>query len=117
VRGFKTATLGPKDEEGDALGGDQRYIVNAELYFPVPGLTDDKSLRFSTFIDGGAAFGPGDYLGRFGTFAFDDMRWSAGVALLWISPLGPLKFSLATPLTSKFDDEEEMFQFSLGNVF
>jgi outer membrane protein insertion porin family len=117
VRGFKTATLGPKDNEGDALGGDQRYIANAELYFPVPGLTDDKSLRFSTFIDGGAAFGPGDYLGRFETFAFDDLRWSAGVALLWVSPLGPLKFSLATPLVSKTGDEEEMFQFSLGNVF
>jgi outer membrane protein insertion porin family len=117
VRGFKTATLGPKDDEGDALGGDQRYIANAELYFPVPGLTDDKSLRFSAFIDGGAAFGPGDYLGRFETFAFDDLRWSAGVALLWVSPLGPLKFSLATPLVSKTGDEEEVFQFSLGNVF
>jgi outer membrane protein insertion porin family len=117
VRGFKTATLGPKDSEGDALGGDQRYIANAELYFPIPGLTDDKSLRFSTFIDGGAAFGSGDYLGRFETFAFEDLRWSAGVALLWVSPLGPLKFSLATPLVSKTGDEEEVFQFSLGNVF
>lgn len=117
VRGFKTATLGPKDSEGDALGGDQRYIANAELYFPIPGLTDDKSLRFSTFIDGGAAFGPGDDLGRFETFAFEDLRWSAGVALLWVSPLGPLKFSLATPLVSKTGDEEEVFQFSLGNVF
>ncbi len=119
VRGFKTATLGPRDIEGDALGGDQRYIANAELYFPVPGLTDNKSLRFSAFIDGGAAFGPGDYPdpARYETFAFDDLRWSAGVALLWVSPLGPLKFSLATPLVSKTGDEEEMFQFSLGNVF
>ena len=117
VRGFKTATLGPKDDEGDALGGDQRFIANAELYFPIPGLTDDKSLRFSTFVDGGAAFGPGDYLGRYEKFAFQDLRWSAGVALLWVSPLGPLKFSLATPLVSKDGDEEELFQFTLGNVF
>jgi outer membrane protein insertion porin family len=117
VRGFKTATLGPKDAEGDALGGDQRLVANAELYFPIPGLTDDKSLRFSTFIDGGAAFGPGDDLGRYETFAFGDLRWSAGVALLWVSPLGPLKFSLATPLVSKDGDEEELFQFTLGNVF
>jgi len=117
VRGFKTATLGPKDINGDAVGGDMRFVANTELYFPIPGLTDDKSLRFSAFIDGGAAFGPGDALGRYESFAFDDLRWSAGVALLWISPLGPLKFSLAQPLVSKDGDEEELFQFTLGNVF
>lgn len=117
VRGFKNGTLGPKDLNGDALGGDQKVVANAELFFPLPGLKDDQSLRMSAFVDAGAAFGSGDHLGRYETFAADDLRYSAGVALLWVSPLGPLKFSLAQPLVEKDGDRTEVFQFTLGNVF
>lgn len=117
VRGFKNGTLGPQDINGDSLGGDTRVIANAELFFPLPGLKDDQSLRMSAFVDGGAAFGTGDHLERYQEFAFDDLRYSAGVALLWVSPLGPLKFSLAQPIVKKDGDREEVFQFTLGNVF
>jgi outer membrane protein insertion porin family len=117
VRGFKNGTLGPKDVNNDALGGDQKVVANAELFFPLPGLKDDQSLRMSAFVDAGAAFGSDDNLGRYEEFAFDDLRYSAGVALLWVSPMGPLKFSLAQPIVKKDGDEEEVFQFTLGNVF
>ncbi len=117
VRGFENGTLGPKDAAGDALGGDKRLIGNAELFFPLPGLKDDQSLRMSAFVDAGATFGPNDQNGNFKTFAVGDLRYSAGLAVLWVSPLGPLKFSLAQPLVSKTGDQEEIFQFTLGNVF
>jgi outer membrane protein insertion porin family len=121
VRGFDSATLGPKavDSTGaiTSLGGDKRIVGNAELFFPLPGLKDDQSLRMSVFADAGAAFGPGDYLGRYGTFAFADLRYSAGVSLMWVSPMGPLKFSLAKPLRSQSDDKTQAFQFTLGNTF
>ena len=117
VRGFKNGTLGPMDINGYVLGGDKRVVGNAELFFPLPGLKDDQSLRMSAFVDAGATFGPNDDQGRYENFAFGDLRYSAGVAVLWVSPLGPLKFSLAQPLSSKEGDEEEMFQFTLGNVF
>lgn len=117
VRGFKNGTLGPKDLNDDALGGDKRIIGNAELFFPLPGLKDDQSLRMSAFVDAGATFGPNDDQGRYKDFAFGDLRYSAGIAVLWVSPLGPLKFSLAQPLASKPGDREEMFQFTLGNTF
>ncbi len=117
VRGFENGTLGPKDEDGDALGGDKRVIANAELFFPLPGLKDDQSLRMSAFIDAGASFGPGDHLKHYKEFAFDDLRYSAGIAVLWVSPVGPLKFSLAQPLVEKDRDKTEVFQFTLGNVF
>lgn len=117
VRGFASGTLGPKDTNGDALGGDKRLVGNAELFFPLPGLKDDKSLRMSAFFDMGATFGPDDANGNFGKFAFDDLRYSTGLALLWVSPLGPLKFSLAQPISSKAGDKKEVFQFTLGNVF
>ncbi|WP_018077536.1 outer membrane protein assembly factor BamA [Thiobacillus denitrificans] len=117
VRGFKNGTLGPQDQNEDALGGDKRILGNAELFFPLPGLKDDQSLRMSAFVDAGATFGPNDHQGRYKDFAFDDLRYSAGIAVLWVSPLGPLKFSLAQPLVSKSGDKEEMFQFTLGNTF
>jgi outer membrane protein insertion porin family len=123
VRGFKAGTLGPKDRYGDALGGDTRLVGNAEIIFPLPGLKDDKSLRMSAFIDAGAVWGPSDgnplnpYNGLYENFAFDDLRYSAGVAVLWVSPLGPLKFSLAQPLVEKDGDQTEVFQFTMGNVF
>ncbi len=116
VRGFETSTLGPKDANDDALGGDQRIVGNAEFFFPLPGLKDDQ-FRMSAFVDAGATFGPSDDQGRFASFAFDDLRYSAGLAVLWVSPLGPLKFSLAQPLVTKDGDETEIFQFSLGNSF
>lgn len=117
VRGFQNGTLGPKDSAGDALGGDKRVVGNAELFFPLPGLKDDGSLRMSAFVDAGATFGPFDNFGRYEKFALGDLRYSAGLAVLWVSPLGPLKFSLAQPLVSKEGDKKEVFQFTLGNVF
>ncbi|HQT00145.1 MAG: outer membrane protein assembly factor BamA [Hydrogenophilales bacterium 16-64-46] len=117
IRGFESGTLGPKDANGDALGGDKRVVGNAELFFPLPGLKDDQSLRMSAFLDAGATFGPNDQFGDFKEFAIKDLRYSTGLAVLWVSPLGPLKFSLAQPLTKKARDQEEIFQFTLGNVF
>lgn len=112
VRGFQSGTLGPKDPiTGDALGGNKRMVGNAELFFPIPGLKDDKAFRMSTFLDAGAAFGTSE------DFDFGSLRYSAGVSVLWVSPLGPLKFSLAQPLVKKTGDETEVFQFSLGSVF
>jgi len=117
VRGFKNGTLGPKDSLGNALGGDQRIVANAELFFPLPGLKDDQSLRMSAFVDTGASFGPFDANNEYKSFSFGDLRYSAGVAVLWVSPLGPLKFSLAQPLVKKTGDKSEIFQFTLGQVF
>ena len=117
VRGFANGTLGPKDSAGDAIGGDKRVVGNAELFFPLPGLKDDQSLRMSGFVDMGATFGPNDNMGLYQKFAFGDLRYSAGLAVLWVSPLGPLKFSLAQPLVKKSGDKSEVFQFTFGNVF
>ncbi|WP_324780600.1 outer membrane protein assembly factor BamA [Thiobacillus sedimenti] len=117
VRGFRNGTLGPKDINGDALGGNERIVGNAELFFPLPGVKDEQSLRMSAFFDAGATFGPFDVNGQYGTFAIGDLRYSAGLAILWVSPLGPLKFSLAEPLAKKSGDKTEMFQFTLGTVF
>ena len=120
VRGFDSSALGPKQINGTttySIGGDTRVVGNAELLFPFPGMGNDKSIRLSTFLDVGQVFGPGDVTGRYSDFSVSDMRYSVGAAVTWNSPMGPIKLSLAYPLNAATDDEEQTFQFQLGNVF
>ena len=111
VRGFEQSSLGPKDVNGDFIGGNRRIVGNIELLFPMPGVKGDKSVRLSTFVDFGNVFAANEKI-RLG-----DLRSSVGFAVSWFSPVGPLKFSLAKPIRQKADDKVERFQFLLGRVF
>ncbi|MEP7155892.1 MAG: outer membrane protein assembly factor BamA [Betaproteobacteria bacterium] len=111
VRGFEQSSLGPRDTNGDYVGGNKRIIGNLEILFPMPGVKNDKSVRLSTFIDIGNVFGANEKV------SFADLRSSVGFAVSWFSPVGPLKFSLAKPLKQKPEDKIERFQFLLGRVF
>jgi outer membrane protein insertion porin family len=120
VRGFDSGTLGPKvlsNGSSVAIGGDRRLVGNAELLFPFPGAENDHSLRLSVFADTGAVWGPNDVNGQYSKVSLADLRYSAGLAVTWISPMGPIKLSLAKALKSMSDDKTQMFQFQLGQVF
>jgi len=110
VRGFETATLGPRDINGDVLGGDRRFIANMEWLFPMPGYKE-KNVRLGVFGDVGNVWGPGEKI------EFKDLRASVGVAVAWDSPMGPLRFSYAYPVKSESFDKIERFQFQLGKIF
>ena len=110
VRGFETATLGPLDTNGDVLGGDRRFVANAEFLFPMPGYKE-KNVRLAAFIDAGNVWGAGEKIKG------GDIRVSTGVAVSWDSPVGPLRFSLGAPIRKKDSDKIERFQFQLGRVF
>ena len=111
VRGFQTASLGPRDVNGNAIGGNKRVIGNAEILLPLPGLKTDKSIRFSLFVDAGNVFAQDEKV------SFGDLRYSTGAAVSWFSPVGPLKFSVGVPIKKKEGDKIERFQFQLGSVF
>ena len=115
VRGYRTSSLGPQDVNGDALGGSKRLVGSAEMMFPFPGLTTDKSVRLGVFVDGGSVFGPDDISNRYSKVSFTDMRFSSGVSVSWFSPIGPLKFSLAKPLNKKEGDHTEVIPVPDGN--
>jgi outer membrane protein insertion porin family len=110
VRGFQSASLGPRDINGDALGGNRRAVGNLELLFPMPGLKD-KSVRLSGFVDTGWVWGPEQKVSG------SDLRATAGIAVSWDSPVGPLKFSFGYPFRTKEIDKIERFQFQLGSAF
>lgn len=111
VRGYEPGTIGPRDINGFPLGGDKRLVGNMELLFPMPG-SKEKSVRLSAFVDGGIIYGaPSDIAGT------DGPRYSTGIALTWISPVGPLKMSYAWPLEEQLNDRLQRFQFTLGQIF
>lgn len=110
VRGFETASLGPRDLNGDSLGGNRRAIGNLEFLFPMPGIKD-KSVRLSTFVDAGYVWS------ALQDPSVDDIRASTGLAVSWDSPVGPLKFSFSYPFRTEEGDRLERFQFQLGRIF
>ena len=123
VRGFENSSLGPKDytddEDGDGIGGNASLNFSFEMLMPLPGA--DRTLRWFTFLDGGWVWG--DSYDKYGNveqsmgISLSDLRYSVGVGVAWISPLGPLKFSIAAPLNDKDGDEVERFQFQIGTGF
>lgn len=109
VRGYEARTLGPRDvNTGDAIGGDRRLLGNLEWFFPVPGQSENKAMRMSLFVDSGWVWGPGEDTDS------SQLRYSAGLAFNWLSPVGPLAISIASPLNDERGDETETVQFTLG---
>jgi outer membrane protein insertion porin family len=108
VRGFKTYTIGPKDSDGNPRGGSKKLVGNAELLFPFPGMENDKSVRVSAFVDSGNVDD---------TYKTEFWRYSVGIAVLWVSPFGPLKISLAKALSAAPLDKRQAFQFTFGGAF
>jgi outer membrane protein insertion porin family len=111
VRGYRAASLGPRDVDGASLGGNRKANASAELLFPFPGTGKDRSMRLGAFVDGGQVYGEEQ------GFTFKTWRYSAGLSFSWNSPLGPLKFSLAWPFHDQPEDRTQRFQFQLGTIF
>jgi outer membrane protein insertion porin family len=112
VRGFAPGSLGPKyynTTVGTWLptGGQSKIVTNVEYTFPVPGSGVDKTLRLFGFADGGNTFQDINLV----------LRYSYGVGLSWISPLGPLKFSYGIPIRSQPNDNIQRLQFQVGTAF
>jgi outer membrane protein insertion porin family len=109
VRGYRSFSLGPLDELGNASGGDRKFIGTAELLFPMPGAEQDRSLRLAAFLDGGQVYSR--------HIDFGEVRYATGIALFWSSPMGPLRLSWARPLNAKDGDRKQQLQFTFGTGF
>ncbi|WP_255187559.1 outer membrane protein assembly factor BamA [Methylomonas rapida] len=115
VRGFRDNTLGPRDtpragsgQSPRPFGGSSKILGKAELFFPVPFLSDIKSVRIGSFVDAGNV---SDGLN------FDNMRYSAGLSGQWLSPFGAIAVSVAQPFNDGEQDDVQNFQFTFGSGF
>ncbi|CAH0531658.1 Outer membrane protein assembly factor BamA [Allocatenococcus thiocycli] len=143
LRGFGSNSVGPKavyrDYSGsnngadtatdDAVGGNAVALASLELIVPTPFASDEvrNQIRTSIFFDmasvwdtefdyrdSGAEYGDKYY------YDYSDptnYRSSYGAALQWMSPMGPLVFSLAKPIKKYDGDDEEFFTFTIGRTF
>ena len=120
-RGFERSGIGPRDLtpglNGDSLGGQAYAIGTAEVSFPV-GLPEEFGVRGAVFTDWGTMFEAHEAKSNpFVVSNAPTLRASAGVSILWTSPLGPLRFDLAYPFLKESFDEVEYFRFSAGTRF
>ena len=144
VRGFRNNTLGPRETRemgcnspqinadgtttpqiagacnyrNYSIGGSTKVIANAELFFPVPFMSETKSVRLGAFIDAGSLSNG---------FNVDNMKYSAGISGEWMSPFGALSVSAEQPINAQsgvysaggqtYQDEKQIFQFNFGQNF
>jgi outer membrane protein insertion porin family len=147
VRGFAPAGIGPRDitnpsqSTNDALGGTMYWGASVEAQTPLYFLPKEIGIKFAAFADAGSLWNyqglttappglPNTTATQTLTVGLDSpsmIRSSVGIGLLWDSPLGPLRFDLAYPITkycatatdgaSQVCDRTQVFRFSGGTKF
>ena len=112
LKGFEFGKIGPKDGN-DYIGGN--YATALNFATTLPGIFKDlETIDFSFFVDAANVWGV-DY-----SDTIDDnskIRTSSGLAIDWLTPIGPLSFSFAKPITKADTDRTENFRFDIGTTF
>ena len=103
----------------DPFGGNVVIEGSAEILFPMPFVKDRRSIRSALFFDVGNVFNTNCRQNQINCFGIDadELRYSVGIGVTWLSGFGPLTFALARPLNASETDRREVFQFTLGRGF
>ncbi len=110
VRGFGPNSLGPRDRVDNLpVGGNATLGLSAEFLFPLPGTGNDRTIRSFLFADAGNVYDS--------TIDAGQLRYSAGIGLNWLSPIGPLKLSIGFPINPRAGDRTQRVQFQIGTGF
>ncbi len=140
IRGFNRGGFGPRDLlTTDALGGDTFWAATAEVRYPIPFIPDELGMSGAAFVDAGSLFGAGALAksldGHCGEAATinpyngvrswngvcladsNAVRASAGVSLIWNSPMGPLRLDVAKAFQKETYDVEQLIRFGASTKF
>ena len=111
LRGFESGKIGPKDGS-QFIGGNYGAAINLISSFP-NFFTEFENLDFNLFIDVANLW----HVDYDSSLDSDKIRSSTGVAVDWFTPIGPLTFSYAIPITDANSDKTESFRFQIGTSF
>jgi outer membrane protein insertion porin family len=123
VRGYKPGTVGPQATNPNGgtsyIGGNEIATGNFEIQGGFPGA---DTMRWSVFYDVGyvgavGSAAPGCYPGMTCNPSNNTIATSAGIGMAWVSPVGPLKFSLGYPIGAGPGAQKQPFQFTMGSAF
>ncbi len=111
LRGFEFGRIGPLDG-GEFIGGNYGSAINFASRFPKL-LPELQNVDFSIFFDAANVWGV-DYNDSLDN---SKIRSSTGLSVNWFTPIGPLSFSLAAPISKADSDKTETFRFDIGTTF
>lgn len=127
VRGYESNTLGPRStpspqdqfNDPDPIGGNALIEMSAEVLFPLPFIEDQSQMRSVLFFDAGNVFNTNCPDVSVVCLDLEDgeLRYTAGLAVTWITGFAPISFAISFPVNKKDGDESEGFQFELGKTF
>ncbi|MBU0961814.1 MAG: BamA/TamA family outer membrane protein, partial [Proteobacteria bacterium] len=109
IRGFEYAKASPIDPEtGDRIGGDKMWYTNIEYIFP---LLTEAGIQGVVFMDAGKVFADDE------DWSVDSYNKAAGLELRWMSPMGPLRLVWGYNLDPTDDEDQSVWDFSIGGSF
>ena len=102
-----------------SIGGNVKVEGSLQLIFRLPFIEDQRSMRSAFFFDFGNVFSDNckDYQINCYKPSVDDLRYSYGVGVTWITGFGPMSFAISKPTNAGQYEETKEFQFTVGNVF
>ena len=111
LRGFESGKIGTKDGS-QFIGGN--YATAMNLNSTLPNIFfENENIDLNYFIDLANVWEV-DYNSSLDS---NKIRSSSGLAVNWFSPIGPLTFSYAVPITESKTDITEKFRFRIGTSF
>ena len=102
-----------------SIGGNIKVEGSLQLIFKLPFIEDQRSMRSAFFFDFGNVFSDNCKEYQFNCYkpSIDDLRYSYGVGVTWITGFGPMSFAISKPTNAGKYEETKEFQFTVGNVF
>ena len=102
-----------------SIGGNIKVEGSLQLIFKLPFIEDQRSMRSAFFFDFGNVFSDNCKEYQFNCYkpSIEDLRYSYGLGITWITGFGPMSFAISKPTNAGQYEETKEFQFTVGNVF
>ena len=106
VRGYTQDSLGPKAADGTPIGGNAFFVSNLELRTEIT-----PHWWVAPFLDAGNVWL------TIGQIKPTDIRFSTGLGLNYMTPVGPIRIDYGIKLSRRYGESHSKIDFSIGHAF